>query len=211
LTITKDTNGDAVVEAAILFPIMIMIFAALVLLAIYLPARAALQKATQQAATALAVEKSDTWLKFDESSMSYYWETDKNRLPNIYTALFSGIENMESRSEDIVTDTESLSISSKAGDLSVAAEISSHVLFKEVVVTASREITMPVNLSIISFPETITITVTSTAVIQDGDEFIRNVDMAADFTVYIHEKFGLTDISETIGSSWRTAASVFGW
>ena len=208
---TKDTNGDAVVEAAILFPIMIMIFAALVLLAIYLPARAALQRATQYAATVLAVEKSDTWLKFDESSMAYYWETDKSWLPNIYTTLFSGIVDLEPRSEEIVIDTESRSISSKAGELGIAAEIANHILFKEVVVTASREFTMPVNLSIIRFPEIITITVTSTAVIQDGDEFIRNVDMAADFTVYIREKFDIPDISEAIGTSWRTAASIFGW
>ena len=68
----SDTSGDAVVEATVLFPIMIMIFAALVLLSIYLPARAVLQRATQFAATALANEASDTWLFFDESSMSYY-------------------------------------------------------------------------------------------------------------------------------------------
>lgn len=43
----RDDRGDAVVEATILFPIIIMIFAGLVLLSMYLPTRANLQRATQ--------------------------------------------------------------------------------------------------------------------------------------------------------------------
>ena len=58
-----DTKAYAVVEATILFPIIMMIFAGLVLLAMYLPTRAVLQQATQYAATALATEQSDTWLE----------------------------------------------------------------------------------------------------------------------------------------------------
>lgn len=49
----NDVRGDAVVEATILFPIIIMVFAGLVLLAMYLPTRAALQQATQYAAPPL--------------------------------------------------------------------------------------------------------------------------------------------------------------
>ena len=69
----RDTRGDAVVEATILFPIIIMIFAGLVLLAMYLPTRAALQRATQYAATAIATERSDTWLRHDPDALAYYW------------------------------------------------------------------------------------------------------------------------------------------
>ena len=52
----RDTRGYAVVEATILFPIMMMIFAGLMLLAVYLPNRAVLQRATQYAATAMATK-----------------------------------------------------------------------------------------------------------------------------------------------------------
>ena len=210
MPIFKDTRGDAVVEAAILFPIMIMIFAALVLLAIYLPIRAALQQATQYAATALAVEKSDTWLRFDESSMSFYWETDKSRLPGIYASLFSGIDDMESRSEEIVVDIENRSISSKAGGLAVDCYIVNKLVYKEVVVTATREFNIPINLSIIGFPETMSISVTSTAAVQNGDEFVRNMDMAVDFIEYIGEKFGLTDVGGTISTYWGKISSILG-
>ena len=43
----EDTRGDAVVEATILFPIIMMIFAGLMLLAVYLPVRMTLQHNTQ--------------------------------------------------------------------------------------------------------------------------------------------------------------------
>lgn len=44
----------AVVEATVLFPIIILICAALVLLSIYLPMRAAMQRSTQLAPSAIA-------------------------------------------------------------------------------------------------------------------------------------------------------------
>jgi len=209
--VRDDDDGDAIVEAVILFPIMILIFAALVLLAIYLPTRAALQRATQYAATAIAVEHSDTWLNFDESSLSYSWETDKGNLPNVYVALFSGIKDAQAKGETIVIKTEERGLNSKAGNLAIDCYVVNKFVYKEVVVTASREYTMPVNLSFIGFPETLTIAVTSTSVVQNGEEFVRNVDLAAEFAGYISKKFGLTNVSESISSSWGKVSKFFGW
>jgi len=207
----REDDGDAVVEAAILFPIMVMVFAALVLLAIYLPTKAALQRATQYAATVLAVEHSDTWLFFDEGSMSYYWETDKNKLQNVYAALFSGFGDIASKGEKIVIDIDGRGVSSKSGNLTIDCYAVNKFVYKEVVVTASREHSMPVNLSFIGFPETIIIAVTSTAVVQNGEEFVRNVDLAAEFAGFISKKFGLTNVSDSISSAWSKVASILGW
>ena len=207
----EDTNGDAVVEAAILFPVMLMIFAALVLLAIYLPTRAALQRATQYAATAIATEQSDTWLFFDESSMSYYWKHDKGSLTNVYAALFSGGSGVQNKGEDIVIWVEGNSVSSKAGTLTVDCNIANKIIYKEVVVTATREFPVPVNLSFIRFPGNIPVTVTSTAVVQNGEEFIRNMDLAADFANFIMEKFGISDVKDSISSFGGRVASLLGW
>jgi hypothetical protein len=211
IKLIKDENGDAVVEATILFPIMIMIFAALVLLAVYLPTRASLQRATQYAATAIATEASDTWLFFDEETMTYYWETNKDRLANVYVALFTGSGNAKARGEEIATKIEERGLSSKAGVLEVVCDIYNRVVYKEVVVSAVREFTVPVDLSIIQFPGTIQVAATSTAVVQNGDEFIRNIDIAVEFLGYISEKFGLSDLSDAIGSVGSGAASLLGW
>jgi len=207
----REEDGDAVVEAAILFPIMILVFAALFLLAVYLPTRAALQRATQFAATAIATEESDTWLYFDENTMSYVWETDKGRLPNVYVALFSVFRDTTSKGEKITINIEEQGISAKAGNLKVVCYPVNRILYKEIVVTASREYTMPVNLSIIGFPETLSIAVTSTSVVLNGDEFVRNIDLASDFAEYISKKFGLSDTAGSINSSLGKVSSFFGW
>jgi hypothetical protein len=188
-----------------------MIFAALVLLSVYLPTRAALQRATQYAATAISTELSDTWLFFDESSMSFYWESNKGNLKNVYIDLFSGIGDAQSRGEDIVIEIEGRSLSSKAGELSVECFIVNRIVYKEVVVTATRELPAPVDLSFIRFPATIPVTATSTAAVQNADEFIRNIDLAVDFVDYVKEQFNLTDISDAISSLGSKVTSLFGW
>ena len=199
-----DTNADALVEAVILFPIMIVIIAALVVLAVFLPTRAALQRATQYAATAIATENSDAWLYFDCDNMCYRWELNKAGLPNVYAALFRIDGDALSRGEEIVVWAESNYLSSKAGKLTVECWIINKFVYKEVVVTASRVFSMSddfgFSISFIGFPDTIPIVVTSTAVVHNSEEFVRNLDLAVDFVEYISEKFGLTGIGESISS-----------
>ena len=211
LSIIKDTNGDAAVEAAILFPIMIMIFAALVLLATYLQTKAVLQRATQYAATAIATEKSDTWLFYDQDTMSYNWETNKNNLENVYVGLFSNGGDIQDKGEAVVIGVEGRGLSLKGGTLDVKCRVEDKIIYKEIVVTATRTFTTSIDLSFIMFPQTIPIAVTSTAVVQNGDEFVRNIDLAVDFTEYLVEKYQLNDITGSISSFGGKVSSFFGW
>jgi len=210
-SLIKDTDGDALVEAAILFPVMIMIFAGLVLLAVYLPTRAALQRATQHAASAIATERSDTWLFVGQDSLDLYWETQKDNLDNVYSALFASSVVARIKGIIIAIGTEAKGISSKSGEIDARCEVVNRIVYQEIVVTARREFTIPVNLSFIGFPEVIPITVTSTAVVQNGDEFVRNMDLAAEFLGYLSEKLELNGVADKIGSYWNEAAVFFGW
>ena len=207
----RNEKGQAFVEAAILFPIMIMIFAALVLLSLYLPARGALQRATQYAATAIATVNSDTWLFFDENSMTYYWEQSKDNLDNVYVALFSSFGDVQHTAEEIVINIEARNLSSKAGTLSVDCFVIDNLVYKEVAVRAEREFPIPIDLSFISFPRSISVTVSSTAAVQNGEEFVRNIDMAADFGQYILEQFGITDLAGNIGQAGAKIRGLLGW
>ena len=208
----KDSYGDAVVEATILFPVMIMIFAGLVLLSAYIPTRAALQRATQHAATALATQHSDTWLfhNAQEDDFGYYWEKDKKSLANVYSSVFTSIEDAQLQSDGIVRIADSRAPRLRSGELNVTAYVNDRLIYKEVVVTATHTYTPPVDLSIVGFPREIDIVVTSTAVVQNGDEFIRNVDLAADFLEFISEKYGLSDIGDAIGSFGGRFKSIIG-
>jgi len=207
----KSEDGAAFVEAAILFPIMIMIFAALVLLSIYLPTRGALQRATQYAATTIATVAGDTWLFFDSETMSLYWKTDRQQLQNVYVSLFAGLGDIQEVGEKIVTTIEGRSISSKAGTLTVECYVNNRLIYQEVVIKAVREFPIPIDLSFVGFPRSIPIAVTSKAVVHNGDAFVRNIDMAVDFADFISEQFGVNDLSETISMTGRKITSLLGW
>ena len=198
------------VEAAVLFPIVVLIFAGLVLLSVYLPARASLQRSTQMAATALAAEMGDTWLFFDENSLKYYWASDRSELGGIYAAAVFGGDGAD-RAEIIVKKTEEGGFAPNFGDLSVECSIVNQVLYQEITVTAKREIMIPVDLSFVGFPKHIELEVSSTAVVQNGDEFVRTMGLAAEFAAYISEKYGINDLNVGIGDSINQVAPFMGW
>lgn len=196
-TILHNSDGAAVVEATFVFPIMFMVFFVLVMLAFYLPQRAMLQQATQTAASTLAVEMSDTWIYYDSGSQACgrYASHDALSAPGakggVYVTLFRSVFSGGDAAEMIVEDLdrkENIPIIAN-GELTVECEVVNYIVYKEVVVTATRSIPVPVNLSIIQFPRTIDLIVTSRAVVQNGDEFIRNVDIAIDFTEWLNQEF----------------------
>ena len=201
----RDARGDAVVEATILFPIIMMIFAGLVLLALYLPTRANLQRATQLAATVLATQRSDTWLTVDEEAMETVWITDKDELQNVYLALLSGVFQSGGRDEAdqarvLTENLEGQGVLQLDGDLTVEYGVVNYVVYQEIVVTATRTIPVPVDLSFVGFPREIPVTVTSTAVVQNGDEFVRNIDLAADFIRYLDGKYNISEVFSGVSS-----------
>jgi hypothetical protein len=204
----RDAGGDAVVEAAILFPIMVLIFAALVMVSMYLPVRASLQRSTQRAATAISVEKGDTWLFFDEKGMEYFWAEDRSELNDIYTDLYG--EDNADKAEVIVKKTEEDGLILSAGSLTVEFAMINQIIYKEISVTAKRMIKIPIDLSFVGFPKEITVTVTSTAAVANGDEFVRNMTLSAGFAEYISEKYGIGDLKE-IGDPVNEVASYMGW
>ena len=212
-----DSRGSAIVEATVLFPIMIMIISGLFLLALYLPTRANLQKATQFAASALATEKSDSWLLYDAEKMQYKWAlTDDELGPNrnVYRAfLRSTVMSKggdESAVEKIVVNTEKEGIYLAVGELEVSYLVRNYVLYQEMCVTATRKIRSPVNLSFIGFPNEIPVTVTSSSIVLNGDEFVRNVDIAKDFTLYLSEKYNLNDMFASISTIAKKFNDFFG-
>lgn len=193
----KDERGDAVVEATILFPVIMMIFAGLMLLAMYLPTRALLQQATQYAATALATERSDTWLRCNPETGDYYWVQDKRELGTVYGTALGALKGNNrdeaDHAEQLVAVMEGKGVINTGNALEVNYGVINYVVYREIIVTATKHIKLPVDLSFVGLQNEIPITVTSTAVVQNGDEFVRDIDLAADIAKDIGEKHNLDE------------------
>ena len=221
-SISHNSDGFAVVEATFAFPIMFMIFLALVMLAFYLPQRAMLQRATQFAATAVATEMSDTWVYYDAESLQYRRYDDHAALRSgkggVYVALFNSVFNNNTggaeTAETIIRNVdkkENLPMIANGG-LNVECELKNYIVYKEIVVTATRSIKVPVDFSVIQFPDTIDLVVTSRAVVANGDEFIRNVDIAVDFIYWVADELDidLKGIFSNISEAGENISGLFG-
>lgn len=207
-TLLEDTKGYAVVEATILFPFIIMVFAGIVLLSVYLPTRGTLQYATQYAATALATELSDDWLFFDEDFLEYYSPNVWVIQPSVYQNLLAPTVE-DGKAKTIVENIEKTAFTAKGEGLEVECTFKNYVVYAEITVTATRTFQSPVNLSFVGFPSEIPVVVSSTAVVQNGDEFVRNIDLAAQFIDYLKEKYDLTFLDQ-LGETVRKVAEFFG-
>lgn len=191
------------VEATILFPIIFMIFAGLMLMAMYLPTRALLQRATQYTATALATERSDTWLRCDPATGEYYWLNSREDLGTVYSTVFSALKGNNrdeaNAAEQLVENLENAGLVNVSGTLEVEYGVLNYIVYKEIIVTATKTIRMPVDLTFVGLKNEIPITVSSTAVVQNGDEFVRNIDLAVDLVTGLSEKYGLDETFGKIG------------
>lgn len=195
----KDTNGDAVVEAAILFPIMIMIFAALVLLATYLPQRMLLQEAAQYAATAVAAEAGDTYVAFDDNGNRIRKAPDIS----VYVTAFKGISGgglSQDHAEQIANHRAENAIMPVSSQIAADVKVTNYVIYKEITVTLTQTIPMPVDLSFIGFPKELKLEQQASSVVQNGDEFVRNVDIAKDMVKWLDSKFGFSKSLRESGS-----------
>lgn len=195
-----DCGGYAVVEATILFPIIIMIFYAMVMLAIYLPQRVILQEAVQAAATAIATEESDSYVSFDDNG-NY---VDGKEPENVYAAAVESIlapnSDAELKAASIVEHYAGRGVLSVPGGIQVTCESTDFIIYQEIMIRASQKIETPVNFSFIGFPTEIEIVQEARVVVQNGDEFVRNIDIAKDIMIWLDNKLGISQSLKESGA-----------
>ena len=202
-----DTRGDGlIVEATFIFPIMIMFLAAIVLMSIYLPQRSLMQEAAQIAAVAVATDRSDTWITFDAHG---------NRIPlagrpdNVYIVAFRGRSAIENQWSDRVQEMVENHIASGIGitpnsDIAVNLHVINYFIYQSVTVTVTQTISVPINLSFIGFPREVVLIQEARAVVPNGAEFVRNIDIAMDLMDWVRSRFGEeSDFGGTIDTARR--------
>jgi len=145
----------------------------------------------------------DTWIYYDTASLSYSRHTNASQLPNVYGALFSSdTSQYKNKAESVVRkvdEAENVTVL-PSGELTVKCNIVNYAVYKEVVVTATRSIRIPVNFSAIRFPRTLVMSVTAKSTVKDGDDFVRNIDIGVSFIEWLEQICGGFDIKEAFKS-----------
>ena len=190
--IQYDEAGDAVVEATILFPIIIMIFFAFILLAMYLPTSVALQRSVQKAALIASAHRSDLGYTYEISNNSagVNWEGFKQE--NVYTYMGRGFNKEIEIAEKIVKKYAADALY-EGQDLriSVKEDINDK---RYLIITAEQTLIMPFDFPFLPISNKIELKKSARVMNRDADEFIRNMDIVYDLVIKKTDK-----IKETLG------------
>ena len=163
-----------------------------------MPVRGNVQRAAQYAASIIGIQESDTWITYDKEQLKQRW-MEKSELPNVYVQLFGSlIETSRDRSkkqetaEAVVTEILRNGILGNGGEVKeIKCEVKNYVIYKEVIVTVEYEVQLPFGIPLIGLSSHYLVTESATAIVDDGDGFVRNVDMLTDFVSYLDKKYNL--------------------
>lgn len=183
----KNERGTAMVEATLMLPFCMVFIIGLLYASLYLCQKANIQANLEIALLYYKAAESDTYVEartqmdYDGTGLeavgsNYGSPAYKNPyrffLMNFkksqYESFFRSIcGHMFFAKEDM-------------GNITITAERHNYVFYKTIEATATQSIVPPINLSMVGGPDTMDIKVTGTIVVNDSEDFIRNVDFAID-------------------------------
>lgn len=181
----KGEQGTAMVEATLMLPFCMIMIVGVLYAALYLCQKANIQSNLETALLYYKVAESDTYveartqMEYDGSGLEAVGSNYGTvRYLNPYRFFF-----MKFKESDYKSFFRSICghMFFDAGEnVSITAQRHNYVFYKTIEATATQTVKPPVNLSWVGGPEKMVIEVTGEIVINDGDDFIRNVDFAID-------------------------------
>jgi len=195
-TFLKDNNALAVVEATILFPVIIMIFIAFIHLAVYLPTSIAVHRSTVKAAAIVSAHCSDLGYIYDVENDIAGVNYEKLRSENVYVSMLFRRYNDETDVglEILEKYIEEAFFAGTGTNLSVSIE--SNDKQKYVLIQAEQTVKMPFNFPILPINNELPVKETMRVMIRNTDEFIRSMDIIYDLTIKKSAK-----VTETLGDT----------
>ena len=150
----KEERGSVIIEFSLIFPIIFITIVGLLMTTLHLYQTTRLQVTAQLVADECANYYSNPKL-FSEKN-----DNDPYR----YLFGFNANKKMFEKK------------------LNINVNFNGFLFYKKVNVEIKQEVSFPINLSAIGIPNTYTINVTATALVNDPDEFIRNIDLVSRIT-----------------------------
>ncbi len=200
-SLKQDESGMVVVEAAVIFPVMLILILFLYFTSIYVYQKANLQSMLEVALAHSAYEYTDTGVTYDGAGTGSYAPTLENPYRHLsFSVDQDGTLTLAKRYTKAFSfygvSTYQLKVTSK-----------NYIIYRELQAVASQSIKPIINPSFLGLPAQWTLKARAACVVSDPDEFIRTSDIAFDIAYAVDQKFG---ISEAIGKVFSKAAEVIG-
>lgn len=189
-SLRRDQSGMVVVEAAVIFPVMMVLILVLYFTSIHVYQKANLQATLEMAIAHNSYEYTDTGVTYDDTYVGSYSPDLVNPYRHIFfSADADGTETLAKRYAKAFSFY-------GVSNLQVQITSKNYILYREVTATASQTITPVINPAFLGLPAQWTLKAKAVCVVNDPDEFIRTSDIAFDIAYAVDQKYGIT---ETIG------------
>ncbi len=183
----KGEKGLAVVEATLLLPFCFLMIFALYYAAIFLCQKANLQANLENALVYYKNMDSDTYVTA-QSRMLYAsgGETvittgDGYQQPTYqFPYRFLGVKFKSGQFEQFFRSMCGYMFFDDGSNVQLTTKVTNYVVYKEITATAKQTVKPAISFKLLGLPDTVEISCTSSVVITNGDDFIRNIDFAVD-------------------------------
>lgn len=172
----KEERGSVIIEFSLIFPIIFITIVGLLMTTLHLYQTTRLQVTAQLVADECANYYSNPKL-FSEKN-----DNDPYRYLFGFNANKKMFEKKVNELVNLSYDQNGTAVLSNIGEANINVNFNGFLFYKKVNVEIKQEVSFPINLSAIGIPNTYTINVTATALVNDPDEFIRNIDLVSRIT-----------------------------
>ena len=200
----KSEQGTAMIEATLMLPFCMIMIIGVLYAALYLCQKANIQANLETALLYYKGAESDTYVEaktkmdYDGSGLEAVGSNFGTvRYLNPYRFFFMNFK--ENNYKSFFKSICGHMFFDSGENVTITAQRHNYVFYKSIEATATQTVKPPINLTMVGGPEEMTIEVTGKVVINDGDDFIRNVDFAIDLLA--DTKVG--EIAQNIGQKAR--------
>lgn len=210
----KNENGAVMVEASIYMPLVLCTVMALLYLALFNMQEYMLMYQVQR--TAAIVSREEAYLGYEKFGMGsdneidFSWGEDnipsKDTVTSYYEAYHSNLKSLYRGIGRIFSDGARLDYESRFSDVaresavialgnisSPDIQVDRGFLGTDIKVTITHSLPVPGVFRYLGYEKGMTLCVAAYNYSVNPSEFVRSVDLAADFVSYIMKKFGLAD------------------
>lgn len=214
---TSESGAAEIVEATILLPFCMIMVLALYYASIFMCQKANLQANVQNALIYYKNVDSDTFVEAS-GNMSYGENNRKISAAGSsygspaykFPYRFFFMEFKKSEFESFFRSMCGHMFFDNGSNVELTVENKNYIVYKTITATATQTVKPAISLKIVGVPDSMTISVTGTVVITNGDDMIRNTDFVIDVVkqTLIGEK--ATELLNKVGGYYNTFKEKFG-
>lgn len=213
MKVLKDKRGNSIVEATIVFPVIIMIILVLFYVTLVLCQRAILQSNLQTSLIYYKNQVSDTNVVINPDGVHNAMDIHANAFEDQgynfpYRNIFMTTVEDQGSFVNFFNNIAGPMFFKSVSSINVTYDVKNYVVYQSLTATAEQKVTMPVRFEILGIDPTLNINVEARTVINDPDEFVRTSQLVGDLVSETKLGEKLSEMTDKVAAGYEKIKEV---